>query len=150
MINEMIHSKPTKFVILIILVISILIFRTAVEYESKISSSTHSITIKGKFIPTSAHAKYGSSLSLSEYSAKTEVKKVLISVPMVDTPKIFPKDTSSSRYQAMSYAPLYVNNYVNVSSSVRGNLGESSVVKVDAVNNWLADRWQAAKNMKGS
>lgn len=144
----MIHSKPTRFVILIILVISILIFRTALEYESKVSSSTHSITIEGN-IPTSTHAKYGSSLSFSD-SAKTEVKKVLISVPMVDTPIFFSKDTSSSRYQAMSYVPLYVNNYVNVSSSVRGNLGESSVVKVDAVNNWLADRWQAAKNMKGS
>ena len=36
-----------------------------------------------------------------------------------------------------------------VRASVRGNLGEPSVVTNEKVEDWLADRWQAAANMQG-
>lgn len=36
-----------------------------------------------------------------------------------------------------------------VTSDVRGNLGSPSVVTNENVNDWLKDRWQAAKNMNG-
>lgn len=35
-------------------------------------------------------------------------------------------------------------------SSVRGNLGPASVVTSEVMNDWLADRWQAAADMSGT
>ena len=37
-----------------------------------------------------------------------------------------------------------------VTASVRGNLGPASVVTNGLKNDWLKDRWQAAKNMQGA
>ena len=37
-----------------------------------------------------------------------------------------------------------------VTASVRGNLGPASVVTTGLKNDWLKDRWQAAKNMQGA
>ena len=37
-----------------------------------------------------------------------------------------------------------------MTASVRGNLGPASVVTSSRIDDWLKDRWQAAKNMQGT
>jgi hypothetical protein len=46
-------------------------------------------------------------------------------------------------------APVLLSSGLPVQASARGNLGEPSVVTSEAVEDWLAHRWQAAANMQG-
>lgn len=46
-------------------------------------------------------------------------------------------------------APALLSAGLPVQASAQGNLGPPSVVTSEAVDDWLADRWQAARNMQG-
>ena len=56
-----------------------------------------------------------------------------------------PSSKNTDSYSDRDIAKLAVK----VTSSVRGNLGPPNVVINGKSNDWLKDRWQAAKNMQG-
>jgi len=63
-------------------------------------------------------------------------------VPVVLPPEV-PEPTVAPR------APVLLSRDHHVVSSVRGNLGPAAVVTSERMDDWLADRWQAARNMGG-
>lgn len=70
---------------------------------------------------------------------------VSVPFPAVSQPAI---DTLQ-REQEPVYLETLISEGATVTASVRGNLGPPSVVTSPIVADWLLDRWQAAKNMRG-
>lgn len=60
-------------------------------------------------------------------------------------------DTSNYSHTNQRYLKkeILLSENCSVTSDVRGNLGDAQVVTQESVHDWLKDRWQAAKNMRG-
>ena len=82
------------------------------------------------------------SLSSEPRSAKSDVLKTR---PL--------KAMSEGHHEVKSNPAVFKEQLISAgrpaSSDVRGNLGPARVVTSEVVKDWLKDRWQAAKNMKG-
>ena len=69
------------------------------------------------------------------------------------TPAVPPSTSSLVTASSHSGQKVYVETLLSahrpVTSDVRGNLGEPSVVTDESVADWLKDRWQSARNMRG-
>ena len=84
-----------------------------------------------------------------------------IATPTLDTNLPHPHEWAPPQKRLVHYIDLtrpptphqqmrLISRNKPVTASVRGNLGEASVVTNGLKNDWLKDRWQAAKNMQGA
>ena len=84
-----------------------------------------------------------------------------IATPTLDTNLPHPHEWAPPQKRLVHYIDLtrpptphqqmrLISRNKPVTASVRGNLGEASVVTNGLHNDWLKDRWQAAKNMQGA
>jgi hypothetical protein len=80
-------------------------------------------------------------------------ERVVGSLRLASSPSRARAAISSSPSPSPSAAPSPVSQLLSlnrpVQSDVRGNLGPPEVITNEKVDDWLADRWQAAANMNG-
>lgn len=114
------------------------------------------LTGKVFYIPTSVPVLV---TNTKEKKVEADRKNIVVSSVAIGTKNLNNKSLQESISSAKSSfsatnipsPPVIILLSFNrpVTSDVRGNLGSPSVVTNENVNDWLKDRWQAAKNMNG-
>jgi hypothetical protein len=94
-----------------------------------------------------AKSELANAKSFDVASIKQAVEKLEIVAESNDLSKT--NDASKTEVLDVTQDIVLLSSNRPVKSDVRGNLGPAQVITSETMNDWFADRWQAAKDMSG-
>lgn len=91
-----------------------------------------------------SNTKIASNLTINESHTEITPLYDLLNINTIYSPNLLNSQTNLRKRK-----DILLSNGCPVKADVRGNLGQPSVITNELVDDWLTDRWQAAKNMNG-